>query len=165
MVFKWLSNVIEEERKRQRNQIDNYLQKLGIKDRIEDIRDILGEVRDDYLDTLEKLLGFDPKSDIFMLQEYNRLMNVIGLDPPYPQIDILDDENKLSVMLDVPGFSKETLELECAPNKIHIKGTVDLEGNTREIDKIINLPRRTIPEEAQASLKNGILLVKIPLSK
>lgn len=165
MVFNWLGKVIEEERKRQRKQIDLYLKNLGIKNRFEVLRDIIGEVRDDYQEIVEKILGFDPKSDIYLLQDYNRIMNLIGLNPPYPQIDILDEEGKLNVTLDVPGFSKENLELECAPNKIHVKGKTVIEGQDREIDKIIDLPRRTTPENAEAKLNNGILIVKIPLAK
>ncbi|MFX0133153.1 MAG: Hsp20/alpha crystallin family protein [Candidatus Hodarchaeota archaeon] len=169
MVFKWLRDTIEEERKRLREQIDKALKKISGDTRVETvretIRDIWGEVRDDYLETLEKILGYDPKSDIYFLQDFNKLLSQIGLNPPYPRIDILDDENKLNMIIDVPGFSKENIELECAPNKIVIRGKVDIEGNQREIDKIINLPRRVVPGEAVAKLKNGILIVKLPLSK
>jgi len=160
-----LRELYEEGRRNLRKQIDKSLKQLGEDKRVEVIRDIIGEVRDDYLDAVEKILGYNPKTDIYLLKDFNRLLNSIGLQPPYPQIDIDEEEDRLIVMLDVPGFSKENLELECAPNKIVIRGIVDIEGNQREIDKIVNLPRRIVPGEAVAKLKNGILVIKIPLSK
>ncbi|MHA1298212.1 MAG: Hsp20/alpha crystallin family protein [Candidatus Helarchaeota archaeon] len=164
-LFKGLRDLYEEGRKNLRKQIEKSIKTLDGDARLDVIRDIIGEVRDDYLDTVEKILGFNPKSDIYLLQDFNRLMNSIGLNPPYPQIDILEEEGKLSVMLDVPGFSKDTLELECAPNKIHVKGKAEVEGTIRELDKIISLPRRTTPGEAEAKLKNGVLTIKIPIVK
>ena len=163
--FSKLRELYVEERDRLRKQIDASLKRLGVQNRVDVIRDVVGEVRDDYLNFIEKILGFDPKSDIYLLQDYNQVMNLIGLNPPYPQIDVLDEEGKLSIMLDVPGFSKDTLDLECAPNKVHVKGKAVIEGNIRELDKILNLPRRTVPGEAEAKLKNGILIIKIPLAK
>ncbi|MHA1380048.1 MAG: Hsp20/alpha crystallin family protein [Candidatus Helarchaeota archaeon] len=164
-LFKGLRDLYEEGRKSLREQIEKSIKKLGVDSRVDVIHNILGEIRDDYLDTIEKVLGFDPKSDIYLLQDFNRLLSSIGLNPPYPQIDILDDEGKLSIILDVPGFSKDSLDLECAPNKIHVKGKAEIEEMTREIDKIINLPRRTVPNKAEAKLKNGILFIKIPIAK
>ena len=70
-------------------------------------------------------------------------------------IDILDENEQLKIIVEVPGFTKENLSIE-----ISEEGSVLLlngkDGN-REINEQIKLPSKIVPKETKSTIKNGVL--------
>ncbi|MFB0562358.1 MAG: archaeal heat shock protein Hsp20 [Candidatus Lokiarchaeia archaeon] len=72
-----------------------------------------------------------------------------------PLTDVIETENEVIIVAETPGVEKEEIQLNSTENEIEIKAG-------EKFYKKIQLPTVTIPEEAKASYKNGILEVKIP---
>ena len=70
-------------------------------------------------------------------------------------IDILDENDQLKIIVEVPGFTKENLSIEVSE-----EGSVlDLNGKAmnREINERIQLPSKIEPKETKSTIKNGVL--------
>ncbi|MHA1727895.1 MAG: archaeal heat shock protein Hsp20 [Promethearchaeota archaeon] len=81
-----------------------------------------------------------------------------------PLIDVIDDdEDELIVVAEIPGVLKENIEIKANERSITIIGYN--EEKEPKYDTTIDLPCRINPDHAQASLKNGILEVKLQKDK
>jgi HSP20 family protein len=78
-----------------------------------------------------------------------------------PLVDIFVDENEAKIIAEIPGVQKEDINLTVSQNKLVI--SVDTES--RKYYKEIDLPENILPEKAVSKYNNGILEIKIPLSK
>jgi HSP20 family protein len=74
-----------------------------------------------------------------------------------PLVDVFEDNGEIIVVAEVPGVSKEDIELKVKPNQLIIKA----KGKDRKYYKTIDLPKEVIPEKAKASYKNGVLEVRL----
>ena len=72
-----------------------------------------------------------------------------------PLVDVIEDKHAIKVIAELPGASKEEIDLKTTPEKIEIK--VDAKG--RKYYKSVPLPARVKPLTAKASFKNGVLEV------
>ena len=72
-----------------------------------------------------------------------------------PLIDLVETENEVIIVAETPGIEKDEIKIDSTENELEIKA-----GD--KFYKKIKLPSVTIPEEAKASYKNGILEIKIP---
>ncbi|MHA1144536.1 MAG: Hsp20/alpha crystallin family protein [Candidatus Helarchaeota archaeon] len=145
----------EEERLRKKFKTSSTISLL--KEGFDNVKNAIGGLRDE----VERITGLDlGKKDIY-LNDVNKLLKFFDLNPPFPEIDQVG--NYLQVEIDVPGFSKENLDLNCAPKRIRIFGKVPFNGKTREINKVISLPKIVDPTKADAELRNGVLTIKIPI--
>lgn len=72
-----------------------------------------------------------------------------------PLIDVIETENEVIIVAETPGIEKDEIKLDSTENELEIKA-----GD--KFYKKIKLPSVTIPEQAKASYKNGILEIKIP---
>lgn len=91
-----------------------------------------------------------------------------------PPIDIYEDDNELVILIDLPGFKKEDINVRITNNVLSIKAK--REGIERpgykymlqrplRIDKSIPLPIKVKSEgELKATYKDGVLEIRIPLS-
>ncbi len=88
-----------------------------------------------------------------------------------PPVDILEDEDKYIIIIDVPGISPENIEITGDENSITVKGIRKPEFCGKYIrmerflgkfyrkikfNKFINLKNTT------AKLKNGVLIINVP---
>ena len=96
-----------------------------------------------------------------------------GETPVRPPVDIWEDKDGITLCADMPGVSKDRLELRIDGNNLIIEGQVQLElsGKAEALyaDIRSSLYRRTFSlsgeletGKIEASLKDGVLTVHIP---
>jgi HSP20 family protein len=76
-----------------------------------------------------------------------------------PLTDIIEEENEIIVVAEMPGCIKEKIELKATYNSITIIGH-DEEG-TKKFETTLDLPSKINPDRAKANFKNGILEIKL----
>jgi HSP20 family protein len=80
-----------------------------------------------------------------------------GLEPSSgrePLVDIMDEDDKYKIYIEMPGADKENIKLDAAENRINISTTDKKFSKTVDLDSPIN------PDSAKASYKNGVLTVE-----
>ncbi len=157
MVFK----LIEDTRKR----IEEILTQ-----RVGNARIFLDRLHKENVENLKKVvktLGLESRIDIdqvSQLTELSSLIEAFGYKLSVPKFS-LDDE-AVTILLDVPGFSKDDIDLDVAPERIILSGKTVVEGEDRTIEnKIIPLPKIIDPTKADAKLENGVLIIICPIVK
>ncbi|MFX0172605.1 MAG: Hsp20/alpha crystallin family protein [Candidatus Hodarchaeota archaeon] len=73
-------------------------------------------------------------------------------------VDIIDEEDYLKIIVEVPGFTKDNLDIEVDElgSEITLKGKSKL----REINKTIHLPSKIEAKTTNSSIKNGVLEIR-----
>lgn len=94
-------------------------------------------------------------------------------DDFYPDTDIYDSEDKLVVKTDLPGMSKEDIELSVQGNTLFIKGEKKHEEDIQDkgfikserffgyFERALPLSKDIDPNKIDASFKDGVLSVEI----
>lgn len=94
-----------------------------------------------------------------------------------PVAEVYETENSVIAAFELPGVSKEEIELNIAEDRIEVKVERKLEKKAEEKDSYsyemrkhafygaLPLPSEVIAENAEASYKDGILRVEIPKAK
>lgn len=75
-----------------------------------------------------------------------------------PLVDVIELEKDIRVVAEIPGVSKEDINLNAGQETLEIR--VDT-ANVR-FHKVVSLPTKVMPENAKASYKNGVLEVVLP---
>jgi HSP20 family molecular chaperone IbpA len=103
-------------------------------------------------------------------EDWLRAESEILLNVP---VDIRETETELMIRADVPGFSKESLEVQVEPRSIGIAGkrqqrfsseggkTVYSERSADQIFRVLDLPSRVDPKSVDLFLGDGILEVTV----
>ncbi len=88
--------------------------------------------------------------------------------------DLIDVGNEYRVRVEVPGISKEKINISVTPKEIKIEGEAETnidenkegfvhrERTYSKVKRDLAFPEEVIPEKADASVENGILEVKVP---
>lgn len=90
-----------------------------------------------------------------------------------PRCDVLEDDQGITVLADLPGVSKDTLELRVDGDTLTIEGTVSaampqqmeavyVEVRVPRYRRAFTLSRELDNEKIEASLANGVLQLRIP---
>lgn len=91
-----------------------------------------------------------------------------------PSVDLEDRGKDFSLAVDLPGFSKEDVEIEVSDDSVTIqakktqteeekkKNYVRRERTAQAFYRRIQLPERILSDDAKASLNNGILEITLP---
>ena len=91
-----------------------------------------------------------------------------------PPVDMIEDNNDLLVIIDLPGFNKNDITLRINKNVLSIKankpdneyrGTVYLKHRPTKIDKKVILPFLVDDDEeitGTANYSDGIIMLRIP---
>ncbi len=79
------------------------------------------------------------------------------LKEPKPLIDVLEDDNKISVIAEFAGFNKEDLRIDVKEQRL----TLSAEALDRKYRKSLSLPRRVIPSTLCTTYKNGVLEIRL----
>jgi HSP20 family protein len=84
---------------------------------------------------------------------------------PLSQVDVDLEKQKVRVIVEIPGFTKESIKINGAENKIQILAR----SETRSINTDIPINVKVDPKSAEATYKNGVLditlkVVEVPKS-
>lgn len=91
-----------------------------------------------------------------------------------PACEILDEEKSYAISLDVPGLSKEDIDIEVKDNHLHISGERKYEEKMNKdnilrserrygkFSRVFSLPQNVNPEGIEAAFENGVLHVTLP---
>jgi HSP20 family protein len=91
-----------------------------------------------------------------------------------PAVDVRDEGAEFVVTAELPGVSKDQIEIEATPESLEIRAEV--RGEREEKDekyyfrertfrgyrRALDLPAEVVPEKAAAQLKDGILEIRLP---
>lgn len=99
---------------------------------------------------------------------------LLGLDEGWiPCLDISENENEITVEVELPGVAQKDIALLLHSNRLEIKGVkredfrqekikyVQLEREYGTFRRFVFLPEAVIPERANASLENGVLRIAL----
>lgn len=78
-----------------------------------------------------------------------------GVEERKPLIDIIETDDEIQVIVEMPGVNKEDIELNASETKLEIKA----EGENRKYYEVVDLPDEVDPESAKARYNNGVLEV------
>lgn len=91
-----------------------------------------------------------------------------------PLVDVVDNGREFLVRADLPGVSKDDVELNVTSDRIEIKAEAKRqyegkekgydyhEGSYSALQGTLPFPEEVLPDQAEASLKDGLLEVRIP---
>lgn len=113
--------------------------------------------------------GFSVKSRPGEEPEVRRFGNVkpspeVGEESGYdvesdrtPLIDVFEDGDQVRVVVEMPGVSREDVQLDATPSRLRVRA----DGEMRRYDESVDLPSRVDPESASAEYTNGVLQVTL----
>ncbi len=91
-----------------------------------------------------------------------------------PRVDLRDTGQEFVVTAEMPGVSKDDIEITVTPETLELRATATRERNEEtedfvfreraysELARTISLPAEVRPEAAEASLRDGVLEVRLP---
>jgi len=90
-----------------------------------------------------------------------------------PPVDVFEDASGITLLADLPGVSKDKLNLQLAADSLVIEGEVDLampegmaskhaEIRVPKYRRVFTLSRELDADKASAELRNGVLKLRIP---
>jgi HSP20 family protein len=91
-----------------------------------------------------------------------------------PRLDVIDDGDALRIVAELPGLSREDLELEVVEDMLVLTGEKRIESKSDEkgcyrVERAFGQFQRAIPlpsgvdlERAEANFENGVLTVRVP---
>ncbi len=95
----------------------------------------------------------------------------------YVPVEVLEDENEVKVLADVPGFAPKDITVQVESNRLLIRGKTERsqerhKGNLtyserlgNEIFRIVNLPIEVDAEKGNAVIHDGVLELTLPKSE
>jgi HSP20 family protein len=130
------------------------------KDSIKDMKEMVKEMLEDTARTVDKV-RFDIEKSVV---DYTFL----------PGKDILETDDSVIVHVVLPGIKKEDIHLKLTETSLKVKAKFDFEHKmggsyvtlsdrkSGVIRRTVRLPKKVIPDEAEAKFENGVLKVEIP---
>lgn len=115
-------------------------------------RDDRNDPFDEFFDELERMMNDVMSGELETHIEHKDSKTNQSRDI---HVDIYEDEGTLRVVADLPGVSKDDIELTCDGERL----TIDATGSQREYHERIDLPKSVEEHTAEASYNNGILEV------
>ncbi len=107
--------------------------------------------------------------------DLGRTLNEYASNSPLkPNMDIVEDEEQLTVITDLPGFKRQDITIDITDDTIEITAQFDedtetngknflkKERNHGKVNRIINLPAKVRSKESTAKFENGVLTVILP---
>ncbi len=99
---------------------------------------------------------------------------LLGLDERWdPCLDISEQENEITVEVELPGVTQKDITLSLHSNRLEIKGIkrenlprgnlkyIRLEREYGPFRRFVFLPEMVVPEKAHASFENGVLRISL----
>jgi HSP20 family molecular chaperone IbpA len=108
-----------------------------------------------------------------MQQQGQRRAAAPGARPLRPPVDVIEDAGGITLFADMPGVSKERLQLRLETDSLIIEGELsmdlpgDMESRYAEVQqqfyqRTFSLSKELDAGQATAELKHGVLKVRIP---
>lgn len=116
-------------------------------------------------------------------REMDRVFNDFDRAPPtarsartsWPRIELADDGSALVLRAELPGLTDKDLKIQIDANTLVLQGGRNLaapeghdvhrrERSAYEFTRSFTLPVKVDADRAQASLKNGVLMLRLPKS-
>lgn len=93
-----------------------------------------------------------------------------------PPVDILETEDAVMVVADVPGVDENSVEITIEKNVLSLKGKVDItppdgyslaysEYGVGDFERVFTISNEVDRERVEATVKNGVLRLKLPKAK
>ncbi len=79
----------------------------------------------------------------------------INIGERKPLVDVLETEDSVHVVAEMPGIEKEDIYLDATESAVELKATHD----ERKYSEYVELPVKIDPDSAKATYKNGVLEV------
>lgn len=92
-----------------------------------------------------------------------------------PGKDILETDESIIIHVDLPGIKKEDIDLDVTETRLRVKANFDIEEEINRgshltihdrksgvVRRTVRIPKKVIPNEAEAEFENGVLKVEIP---
>ena len=78
---------------------------------------------------------------------------------PLSQVDIDTENKQVRVIVEMPGFTKESIKITGTENQLQLSAS----NETRQIDTTIPIKAKADPKSAKATYKNGVLDITLKL--
>jgi len=124
--------------------------------------------------TVSKIISIERGERKKLDQIHANKNNLLSLEETWiPAVDIAVKENKLIIEVELPGVKREDITVRLTSSSIEIKGVKKdkvpktginyfrLEREYGQFSRFIFLPYSVDPEEAEASIENGILTIEM----
>ncbi len=125
------------------------------------IRSGRAEIRGPYIYGFRIVIGPDGRP---IIEEFGNVRRRFGrteiLEEREPLVDVFEDEDKITIIAELPGVDKDKIKVRIKDNKLIIKAS-----NGQKYYKEITLPAKVKPETAKAKFKNGVLEITIEKEK
>ena len=106
-----------------------------------------------------------------MEKEFEEIKQMIGIKK-MPSCDIIEKEDELDILIDLPDFSKKDVELEIGEDYVRVKasrkkreGRYVISERSYSFYRSISLPYKVDADNAKAKMKNGILEITLPIKR
>ncbi len=76
-----------------------------------------------------------------------------------PLADVVEEDDKIKVVVDIPGVEKEDIKLYVSEDGRTL--TIDARGKERRYHKEVRLPVAVDPNKAKATYRNGVLSIEL----
>ncbi len=92
----------------------------------------------------------------------------------HSRMDLIDSGDYFELEVETPGIPKDEINVHVTKNSVEISGKIESEKSEekknyvvkergmKEVYRRMTLPAEVIPEKAEATTKDGVLLLKIP---
>ncbi len=95
------------------------------------------------------------------IEEWGNIKPGIGRirlsDTIEPFTDVMEEEDVVKVIMDIPGVEKSDIDVEVSENEIRVRA----EREDRRYFKVVKLPVKVKPETAKARYRNGVLTITV----
>lgn len=131
--------------------------------------------------TEQKEQKFDPVKEFMSLRDSiskavgQSLKNVAGVTPDFPSLDVYETDEHVVIRTEpILGIDASSIEVSMEEDVLMLKGTTSsdleiadeayLQRELRfgEFSREVRIPRSVKSEEAKASLKHGVLIIRLP---
>jgi HSP20 family protein len=99
--------------------------------------------------------GFRP-----LLQQLGELMSDQGMTLPQTHVEEKDDHYVMS--FDMPGLSKDNIDIEIQGNQLRVSGERRDERRYRKFERTLLLPDDVKSDSVEAQYEDGVLMLAIP---
>ncbi|MEM2143910.1 MAG: Hsp20/alpha crystallin family protein [Candidatus Jordarchaeaceae archaeon] len=129
---------------------------------------LLDQIFEDFKRSVEYLMK--PWYDVVLPQWFERLEPIAW----HPKVDLADNGDSYTVTVEVPGLSKDQIQLNMTKDALEISGEAKEEREEKgknylhrersysSFRRCIAFPEEVIADKAEAEIKKGILTVKVP---
>jgi HSP20 family protein len=129
-----------------------------------DLDTIFDQFRKSFDDLMTPFLPLTPFTSMLMTETSIR----------YPAVDLVDNGDHYTVTAELPGFTKESVDIQINKDELQIKA--QKEDQTEEkrknymhreraysaLERTITFPEEVVPSKCEGEMKDGVLELKIP---